>query len=102
MKKSSLFRLSGALFSGLIMVLWLGACAEVKVSCPPAGGGGGGETGGCNPPVQYPGVADATTNFKDWVTRQPPPTGSMCSAPGSTRCNPASPGNCGFGKTCQN
>lgn len=91
---------SGTLFAGLLMLLLLGACAQVTVTCPPAGGIVDGPPGGCNPGVAYSGPADAANNFFDTVTNATPAPGSMCSLPGSKKCPPI-PGKCGL-NNCKN
>src|SRR6267143_66205 len=49
---------SGTLFAGLLMLLFLGACADVTVTCPPAGGvarmvQNDDGTGGCPTPTPW-------------------------------------------------
>jgi len=96
----------GSLFAGLMMLLLLGACAEVKVTCPPAGGGGVCDTdecppGGCNQPY-VPWPNGSPVGFKNTVTGViiTAPTNLICNAV-SNKCQ-STPGNCGFGKTCRN
>ena len=97
----------GTLFVGLFMLLLLGSCAKVNVTCPPAGGGGGcdGEdctVGGCNQPfVSYQNGNAA--GFKNTVTGQiiSTPTSLTCSAVGSNKCQ-SNAGTCGWNKTCRN
>lgn len=98
----------GTFFAGLLMLLLLGACADVKVTCPPAGGGGGECTGedcppgGCIQPF-VPYVNGNAAGFKNTVTKAliPTPTTITCTLAGSNKCQSIA-GNCGFNKTCIN
>jgi hypothetical protein len=104
MKKQCWLLNSGTLFAGLLMLLLLGACAEVKVTCPPAGvgaGDGDDDTGGCTTPF-VPWQNGSATGFWNTVTKvkNPATPPLSCSTAGSTKCQ-TSPGTCGFNKPCK-
>jgi hypothetical protein len=106
MKKPRWFLYSGRFFVALIMLLLLGACAKVKVTCPPGGGGAGGggdsgDIGGCNPPVAWQNQSADGFYRTDNGQRIPQGSGLVCSGGSSTKCQ-SSPGNCGWNKTCKN
>jgi hypothetical protein len=92
---------AGPFVAGLFMIVFLAACAQVTVECPPAGGARGPDDGpaGCRPPVSYSSDAfgfyniETRSNITDHT--------HTCNA-GSYKCQ-AIPGNCYMGgPNCKN